>query len=128
MQPRPVQRLAADAADEILDVLCDSFRDYPVMRFVLGDRGDDYDSDLRVLIRLFVMSRVMRSEPLLGVFDESGLVAAAIVSDPATVNGNSFVDLMRMPDGYASPELSISMDSLNVSPPAKACAAALFSE
>lgn len=75
--PRP---LAAAAAGGIVDVLCDAFRDYPVMRYVLGEAAD-YDARLRVLVDLFVHARVHRDEPMLGIDDGSGrLVAAAIVS------------------------------------------------
>ena len=68
--------------DEVVDVLCDAFRDYPVMRFVLGPNRADYAADLRTLIGLFVMSRALRGEHLLGVMGDAGLEAAAIVSRP----------------------------------------------
>ena len=57
-----------DAADvsRVLDVLCDSFFDYPVMRFVLGER-DDYSAQLRTLVEFFTMARVLRNEVILGV-------------------------------------------------------------
>jgi len=74
-----VERLDARHADEIVDTLCDAFRGYPVMRFVLDD---DDPERLRTLVRLFVMARVLRGEPLLGIRRGPELVAAAIASYP----------------------------------------------
>ena len=46
--------------EEALDVLCDAFHEYPVMRCVLADSGPDYDGDLRALIDLFCQARLGR--------------------------------------------------------------------
>jgi GNAT superfamily N-acetyltransferase len=78
--PPPVVRLDPRHADELVDVLAAAFRGYPVMRFVLGD---DDPERLRTLVRLFVMARVLRDEPLLGVRDRGVLVAAATTSFPS---------------------------------------------
>lgn len=52
-------RLSATDAPEVVAVLAEAFRDYPVMRFVLGvgDNGDDADHDarLRTLIGFFMI-------------------------------------------------------------------------
>ncbi len=73
-------RLTAANAGPIRDVLCDAFRDYPVMRFVLGD-APGYPERLRRLIGFFVAARVAREEPLFGIRDGSGtLLATAILS------------------------------------------------
>jgi ribosomal protein S18 acetylase RimI-like enzyme len=50
------------------------------MRFVLG--GDPDEARLHALVRLFVMARVLRAEPLLGVRRGPELVAVAIASFP----------------------------------------------
>jgi GNAT superfamily N-acetyltransferase len=73
--------LQADAASEIIDVFTDAFYDYPVMRYVLG-KSDDYEHRLNVLNRLFVMGRVLRNEPLIGIMHEGALCAAATMSWP----------------------------------------------
>jgi ribosomal protein S18 acetylase RimI-like enzyme len=76
---------AIDDPDEVVDVLCEAFRDYPVMRFVLGAGRADYERHLRTLIGFFVMSRALRGEYLFGVRaagGSTGLDAAAIVSRP----------------------------------------------
>jgi GNAT superfamily N-acetyltransferase len=78
----PVTRLSSAQTAEAVTVLCDAFRDYPVMRYVLGSR-DDYDRRLRTLIGFFVSARVYRDEPVLGIHDRDGtLSAAALVSFP----------------------------------------------
>jgi GNAT superfamily N-acetyltransferase len=77
-----VRRLPAADAPAVVDVMCDAFRDYPVMRFVIGDAGGDDDRRLRTLIGLFVAARALRDEPLLGLADGRTLCAAATVSFP----------------------------------------------
>jgi GNAT superfamily N-acetyltransferase len=85
MDPRPsrlVTRLSSAQTEDAVTVLCDAFRDYPVMRYVLGPSGD-YDRRLRTLIGFFVSARVYRDEPVLGVHDRDGsLSAVAILSLP----------------------------------------------
>ena len=68
----------------IVDVLCEAFYDYPVMRFVIGECGDDYARRLHKLVRFFVTARTLRGEPLLGVEEDGHLLAAAIVSFPGS--------------------------------------------
>jgi GNAT superfamily N-acetyltransferase len=75
-----VSRLHNSKTDDAVTVLCDAFRDYPVMRYVLGSAGD-YERRLRTLVGFFVSARVFRDEPVLGMLDSEGtLVAAAIIS------------------------------------------------
>jgi GNAT superfamily N-acetyltransferase len=82
MPETPVVRLSPDDAPRVVDALCDAFHDYPVMRFVLGERGDAYDALLHRLIGFFVAARALRREPLLGVGDGERLHGAAIMSFP----------------------------------------------
>ena len=77
-----VVRIGADGELEVLAVLCDSFREYPVMRFVLG-APRDYERRLEVLIGFFLRARILRQEPILGVRGDGGLTAVGLVSDPA---------------------------------------------
>jgi len=77
-----VQVLSPDRTEEALDVLCDSFYDYPVMRHVVGEAGDDYDKRLRTLIGFFLAARVLREEPMLAVIDDGRVVAVAILTSP----------------------------------------------
>ncbi|MFW6201136.1 MAG: hypothetical protein ACOC8B_01040, partial [Gemmatimonadota bacterium] len=75
--------LGADDVPDVVDVLCDAFEDYPVMRYVLDspDEPDErYRRRLRTLIHFFVMARVLRDEALLGIDAGGGLGAAATIS------------------------------------------------
>lgn len=82
-QPRPsARRLAAHDVADVVDVLCDAFADYPVMRFVLGPGGN---TRLRMarMVHLFVSRRVRLGGPMLGVGDDAGrLVGAAVMTLP----------------------------------------------
>jgi len=73
-----VSTLGKRDVDRVADVICDAFRDYPVMRYVLGD----HEPHIRLLVTFFVMSRVLRDEPILGVVEDGELGAAALVSFP----------------------------------------------
>lgn len=79
--PNRVQSLSAGDRDDVVSVLSDAFRDYPVMRFVLGSQRD-YAARLERLMTFFVMARVLRRETVLGVRTPSGLQAAALISYP----------------------------------------------
>jgi GNAT superfamily N-acetyltransferase len=70
------------AVPEVVDVLQESFFDYPVMRFVLGESGTDYPERLQLLVRFFVMARVFRGEVILGVKAAEALVGAVLLSRP----------------------------------------------
>lgn len=76
-----VRRLPATDAPRVVDVIADAFRDYPVMRHVLGPAGD-YPGRLHHLVRFFVTARILRDEPLFGIGDGADLDAAAVVSYP----------------------------------------------
>jgi GNAT superfamily N-acetyltransferase len=77
-----VVSVPAQRAAEVVEVLADSFYDYPVLRYVLGPSAD-YDARLRALLRLFVDARELRGEPVLGLAAPSGeLLAAALISLP----------------------------------------------
>jgi GNAT superfamily N-acetyltransferase len=78
-------RLSSDRFDDTVDTFCDAFRDYPVMRYVIG-QTDEYDALLRLLIGYFTESRFSRNYPGLGVeSDEGHLVAAANIDPPESV-------------------------------------------
>jgi GNAT superfamily N-acetyltransferase len=75
-------RLPHTAGLQVTSVLCESFYDYPVMRYVLG-HSVDYDRRLEQLIGLFVAARTMRDDVMLGVSAGEELIAVATTSDPA---------------------------------------------
>ena len=70
---------------DITDVFCESFYNYPIMKYVLGEK-EDYNNRLRKLIAFFVSARALRKEPMLGIYnDENKLVAAALVTLPGDI-------------------------------------------
>jgi GNAT superfamily N-acetyltransferase len=79
---RKVVELGEDDVREVVGVLCESFFDYPTMRFVLGPDPRRYENQLQTLVHFFVMARVLRGEILLGIESDEGLSAAALVSRP----------------------------------------------
>lgn len=78
-----LQRLDAGREEEVVDVLVESFWDYPVMRYTLSeDTGDDYDDKLRSLIGFFAARRFRQGQPVFGIEADDALVAAALVDEP----------------------------------------------
>lgn len=73
----PPERIA-----ETVDALCEAFHDYPVMRYGVGEAGAEYDRFLREMIHVFVSSRVLREDPILGIEDAGRLVAIATITAP----------------------------------------------
>ena len=76
--------LAKARSPDVVDVLMDAFRDYPVMRWAIGDVGADYDRRLRVMMDVFAASRFLRDYPVLGVADDSQRLVAVALVIPAT--------------------------------------------
>ena len=77
-----IERIAPASAAEVTDVLWESFYNYPVMRFVLGE-SHDYDRRIARLIALFVAARALNHDMMLGICHGGELVAAVTTSDPA---------------------------------------------
>ena len=75
-------RLDSSREPEVVSVLADAFRDYPVFRFVLGPSGTT-DARVHLLTSLFVFRRIRMGGPMLGIHDGAGrLVGAAIMTLP----------------------------------------------
>nr|NIM02303.1 hypothetical protein [Acidobacteriota bacterium]NIM62913.1 hypothetical protein [Acidobacteriota bacterium]NIO60778.1 hypothetical protein [Acidobacteriota bacterium]NIQ87193.1 hypothetical protein [Acidobacteriota bacterium]NIT12444.1 hypothetical protein [Acidobacteriota bacterium] len=70
---------------DVVEVLSDAFRDYPVMRYILADAGDDYETRLAALVGYFTESRFARRYPVLGIEGQGRLVAAANINPPRSV-------------------------------------------
>jgi GNAT superfamily N-acetyltransferase len=81
-----VAPLHATRLEAAVDVLCDAFAEYPVMRFVAGPDAEDYDRRLRSLIHFFTSARFLNGDLVLGAGSGSGetLVAVANVTPPGT--------------------------------------------
>lgn len=91
LRPQPIPRLLTgrEAADQVIETLCEAFADYPVMRYVLGADGD-YAERLRTLIGFFVAARVLRGDPMFAVSGRAELTGVVICT---------------LPDGSPPPEL-----------------------
>ena len=81
---------------EITDVLSEAFYNYPVMKYVLGEK-QEYDMRLRKAITFFISARALRNEPLLGIYNsENKLIAAAAVTLPGEIS--TPLELYKMRD------------------------------
>ena len=76
-------------------MLCDAFRQYPVMAYVLGAGAAGYGNpQLHRLVDFFARNRLLRGEPMLGIHDGPRLVAVALLSNPTvTVNTDALANL-----------------------------------
>ena len=72
-------------AEDVIDVLCDGFADYPIMRYVLGNEAD-YSGRLRTLIGFFAGCRFLRNDAIIGVSANGELRGVALVSLPDRVS------------------------------------------
>ena len=81
--PLRLESIRADRIDDVISVLCEAFRAYPVMEHVIGPGPEDRDRRLSVLVRFFVMRSARQDGPILGVVDSGSLVAVATVTFPA---------------------------------------------
>jgi GNAT superfamily N-acetyltransferase len=80
-----IEYLSENNPAEVVDMLSNAFYDYPVMHYVLGNK-DNYKERLHKLVRFFIEARVLRNEPILGVYNSDNiLVAAAIVTLPEDI-------------------------------------------
>jgi GNAT superfamily N-acetyltransferase len=68
-------------ADEVVGPLCDAFADYPVMRYVLGPEGD-YRARLEILVRNFLIARILRKDPILALYDGDEVCGVAVCTLP----------------------------------------------
>lgn len=75
-------RVPNQDAPQVISVFCDAFREYPVFRYVLGAANPRYEFQLKKLIGLFVMARLLRNEPIFGIANGSAMVAAMTTSVP----------------------------------------------
>ena len=80
-----VVNLSKNNIPTVSDVLCEAFYNYPVMKYVLGEKVD-YVSRLCRRVKFFVSARALRKEPLLGIYNsDNKLVAAAAVTLPGEI-------------------------------------------
>jgi GNAT superfamily N-acetyltransferase len=81
-----IERLTEADRERVIDALAAAFHDYPVMRFVLSDAGDEYDQRLSYLIGFYCDKRLIHGWPVLGIRHGPELVAVALVTAPGGVS------------------------------------------
>jgi GNAT superfamily N-acetyltransferase len=77
-----VTRLSSAHQDETVVVLCESFYDYPVMRFVLADAGRRYDQHLSALVAYLCSRRLVGDGWVLGAMADGNLAGVSIFDEP----------------------------------------------
>ena len=81
--PEPViETVTRYGFEEAVDVLSEAFFDYPVMRFVIGEAGDDYPRRLRHLVSFFTEARFARQDLVLAVVKDERMAAVANINLP----------------------------------------------
>jgi GNAT superfamily N-acetyltransferase len=76
-----LQRLTRKEKNEAVEVLASAFHDYPVMRFVLKTKGEEYATQLKALMEFYCEARLEKNRPVLGIREEDSLVAVALVDE-----------------------------------------------
>ena len=94
MPNEPLIVLGEQWVPEIVDVLCESFADYPVMTYVLGEQLGR-TARLTTLIHFFVMARVFGDEVMIGIGGPDRLNAVALVSCPVWAESAPGLDELR---------------------------------
>lgn len=102
-----VLRIPGEDAPRVVDVLVEAFRDYPVMRYVVGPDVRDFDTRLRKAVSFFVTVRVLRREPLFGIEAHGppavGAPGIARRNDEAIHATLGAAAIVSFPDGPDSP-------------------------
>ncbi len=80
-------RLDRSRFSDAVEALSAAFRDYPVMRYILSDAGEAYDTKLPLLVGYFTEARFARGYPVLGVErpGDGRLAAVANINPPRPV-------------------------------------------
>jgi len=90
-----VQDIDRTRLNEAVDVLCEAFFDYPVMRFVIGDAEDDYSRRLKQLVCFFTEARFLRRDPVLAVCEHDRITAVANINRPGSAVTSVALDTHR---------------------------------
>jgi GNAT superfamily N-acetyltransferase len=93
--PFTIEALTQDRLDEAVDVLCDAFYDYPVLRFVVGDAGADYPRRLRRLIWFWTIARFVHQDLVWAVTGGDEMFAVANINLPAADRAPDALDEYR---------------------------------
>ena len=84
--PAGIEIVTMDDLDEAVDVLCEAFYDYPVMRYLVGDAGPDYDRQVRLLVEFFTRARLLRHDLIWAVRSSGRMIGIANIVRPDTTS------------------------------------------
>ncbi|MEJ2086637.1 MAG: GNAT family N-acetyltransferase [Acidobacteriota bacterium] len=83
-QKTELEVVTMDCFDEAVDVLCEAFFDYPVMRYLVGDADGDYERRLRLLVEFFSRARHLRGDLVWAVRSKARISGVANIVCPHT--------------------------------------------
>lgn len=89
-----VRRIEKEEIEEVVDILCESFSEYPVMKFVLGET-DDYEAKYRKLIHFFVQNRFLKNEYVFGVGAPGSMQGVTLISIPYKATTSEELDTLK---------------------------------
>jgi GNAT superfamily N-acetyltransferase len=87
----PVERLGRAELDGVVAALCEAFLRYPAMRFILAAPASAEYQTLDPLMRFFVLARLLRGEPVLGIRAGSAAAPQRAVGGWAPTRGTADV-------------------------------------
>lgn len=90
-----VRHIEQKEIEEVVDILCESFSEYPVMKFVLGET-DDYEVKYRKLIRFFVQNRFLKNEYVFGVGAPGNILGVTLISIPYKSSTSPELDALKV--------------------------------
>ena len=76
-----IERITRKEKSEAVEVLRSAFHDYPVMRFVLRTKGEEYATQLKTLMEFYCEARLAKDRPVLGIRNGDSLVAVALIDE-----------------------------------------------
>lgn len=78
-----VQNLSKSDREELVNMFCDAFRTYPVMRYIIGKDDVEYEIKLQNLIGFYCDIRFANNWPVLGIMEAGSLIAGMLVTKPS---------------------------------------------
>lgn len=90
-----VRRIELEEIEEVVDILCESFSEYPVMKYVLGET-DNYESKYRKLIHFFVQNRFLKNEYVFGVGTPGSILGVTLISIPYKSSTTPELDALKV--------------------------------
>ena len=77
-----LEEVSLENIDEAVEVLCDAFHGYPTMQFIVGEAGEDYARQLKLLVGFFARARFLRGDHVLAAKQGDQMVGVANIVCP----------------------------------------------